>query len=341
MNIFRKTTVMKTNYFLSVLLFLCMYLFLSCDKEEDKMPSACFTATKTAMVGDIINFDNCSDDATRYGWDFDDGIKSTDISPTHQYESSGNYSVTLTAYNKDKANQFTMEIVIEGDAVSYDPKDYYGPSNYYKDFFIEDFNSNENEWYEGSEDSVSAHIINGFYTITNSKKEYDQYFFSAYNGPGENTNFDIEYDVKITNYVDTYSAGVIWGKKVKEWELYFHFISPYGNFLTGEYLSGFDYWIEWTDGGLESPANNKITVRKVNNYYYYFVNKKYILKLPVKEFHGDIFGLTVGATLSVEYDLIHIKTINTDKKKSGEMSTKNNLQQKTEKLLNNIQTLSK
>ncbi len=105
---------MKRNYFLPVLLVLGMYLFLSCEMEEDKMPSACFTASKTsAMVGDSISFSNCSSDATLYGWNFGDGTTSPELAPTHQYESSGNYSVTLTAYNKDKANQFSLNIDIE------------------------------------------------------------------------------------------------------------------------------------------------------------------------------------------------------------------------------------
>ena len=46
-----------------------------------------------------VTFTNTSSDATSYSWDFGDGNMSTDVSPTHTYAASGDYTVTLTATN--------------------------------------------------------------------------------------------------------------------------------------------------------------------------------------------------------------------------------------------------
>jgi len=46
-----------------------------------------------------IHFTNNSTNATSYLWNFGDGNTSTTVSPTHTYTASGNYTVTLIAYN--------------------------------------------------------------------------------------------------------------------------------------------------------------------------------------------------------------------------------------------------
>lgn len=52
-----------------------------------------------AAVGNSITFNNLSDNATTYEWDFGDGNTSTAIAPVHTYAAGGNYTVTLIAYH--------------------------------------------------------------------------------------------------------------------------------------------------------------------------------------------------------------------------------------------------
>ena len=44
-----------------------------------------------------VRFENQSSNAESYEWDFGDGQKSTEASPVHKYEDSGNYLVKLKA----------------------------------------------------------------------------------------------------------------------------------------------------------------------------------------------------------------------------------------------------
>ncbi len=50
-------------------------------------------------VGTTVSFNNLSNNATSYSWDFGDGNSSEDTNPTHEYDNDGTYTVTLSATN--------------------------------------------------------------------------------------------------------------------------------------------------------------------------------------------------------------------------------------------------
>jgi hypothetical protein len=49
-------------------------------------------------VGEIVTFNNCSDPANDYLWDFGDGTQSYGANVTHTYNYPGEYTITLTGY---------------------------------------------------------------------------------------------------------------------------------------------------------------------------------------------------------------------------------------------------
>jgi PKD repeat protein len=51
--------------------------------------------------GATVSFNNASQNATTYSWDFGDGQTSTSVNPTHTYQTNGSYTITLTASNAD------------------------------------------------------------------------------------------------------------------------------------------------------------------------------------------------------------------------------------------------
>lgn len=57
-----------------------------------------------------INFENQSEEADTYEWDFGDGTTSSEVSPKHRYRHSGNYTVRLKAM-KDKKSRVIEEQV--------------------------------------------------------------------------------------------------------------------------------------------------------------------------------------------------------------------------------------
>lgn len=66
-------------------------------------PVANFTYNGKEKAPALIQFENKSDKAETYVWDFGDGNTSTDATPSHRYTSSGNYVVKLTAQKGGKS----------------------------------------------------------------------------------------------------------------------------------------------------------------------------------------------------------------------------------------------
>lgn len=98
---------MNTNF--NTLYFLLFILLSSCGK-----PIANFTYNpKVNTVPSTIEFENNSEKATDYFWDFGDGSTSTEVTPKHKYMSSGNYEVTLKASKKKKSTLLKKRIVVD------------------------------------------------------------------------------------------------------------------------------------------------------------------------------------------------------------------------------------
>ncbi|PCI96945.1 MAG: hypothetical protein COB15_08785 [Flavobacteriales bacterium] len=70
--------------------------------------------TDTAYLSDggIVNLTNNSQYAQNYTWDFDDGVTSSTINPSHTYTTIGNYDITLLAQNTNCLTQKTKQIII-------------------------------------------------------------------------------------------------------------------------------------------------------------------------------------------------------------------------------------
>lgn len=60
-------------------------------------PIPSFSASNTVCINALVTFNNNSQNASSYLWDFGDGSTSTDSIPTHTYTTAGVYNVSLTA----------------------------------------------------------------------------------------------------------------------------------------------------------------------------------------------------------------------------------------------------
>ncbi len=98
---------MKKIYYLAMLL---PVILISC---QDEMPEAHFsTDAIEPEVGQTVYFDNASNHAERYEWDFGDGVISTVKNPSHIYTGTGVFTVKLTAFNEGMESEATMDIEI-------------------------------------------------------------------------------------------------------------------------------------------------------------------------------------------------------------------------------------
>lgn len=86
----------------------CILLLSSCSK-----PIANFIVKDAEKVVPAkVTFQNNSQKAERYEWDFGDGKKSTDSLPIHEYKRSGNYTIILKAYKGKKVSIIKQQLVV-------------------------------------------------------------------------------------------------------------------------------------------------------------------------------------------------------------------------------------
>jgi hypothetical protein len=69
--------------------------------------------TLEPVVNEPVVFVNTTVPASSYQWSFGDGTFSAEENPSHVYTLPGTYTVTLTAFQGDCADTFTMDVVIE------------------------------------------------------------------------------------------------------------------------------------------------------------------------------------------------------------------------------------
>ncbi len=90
--------------------------FDGCSDDEDikvtvnPLPEVGFTAFVDV---DSVQLTNTSVDANRYHWDFGDGDTSNEFDPYHLYDTSGNYTITLSAINGCGSVDSSITITID------------------------------------------------------------------------------------------------------------------------------------------------------------------------------------------------------------------------------------
>ena len=107
----------------TVLLFSLAILLASCGDENEPDPSsttAAFSSPESSELTSVVSyrltatvsFQNQSQNATRYVWNFGDGSTTEDENPTHTYTAAGAYSVKLKVFGPEKTDSLTKTITI-------------------------------------------------------------------------------------------------------------------------------------------------------------------------------------------------------------------------------------
>jgi cyclophilin family peptidyl-prolyl cis-trans isomerase len=101
------------HYFMQKQLFFFALLGLLMSACVGTRIKPAFTVPTQKLVAPAkVTFTNTTEKAERYEWDFGDGSPvSTEPSPTHRYGHSGNYTVTLKAFNGTKS--FTRKQMVQ------------------------------------------------------------------------------------------------------------------------------------------------------------------------------------------------------------------------------------
>jgi PKD repeat protein len=107
----------KVCYLLNLLILVAL---ASCQKT----PTASFTTSTTSPeAGEIVRFNNTSENGESYNWDFGDGGNSTQENPEHTFSNEGTYSISLEVLSKNgkKKDIATSTITVSKKAATLAP----------------------------------------------------------------------------------------------------------------------------------------------------------------------------------------------------------------------------
>jgi len=170
----------------------------------------------------------------------------------------------------------------------------------------DDFNKFSNYWLLGiEENSWSETIEDGhlvFQSLTTKAKEdllpviIDQ-----------NRDFEIETSIRFVEGQMDKGYGLQWGKSVNPVKQYDFLLTGGGHFTIDKYDGGFSDYVPFTlSDNVNRYAFNKLTIRKVSDKYYFFLNEKLVHTMPFEPFFGNLLGFQVGDNSTIMVDHIDI-----------------------------------
>ena len=299
-------------------------------------PVASFTVSQPGggLPGSNFEFDasDCSDEedsATdlQVRWDFD-GDNNWDISwstnklQTFKYNNVGTYTVKMEVKDSfDDTAITTCELIVS----LFNPSVYNCiPASYYQDVFLEDFDNNQNNWPLGDTDDYIANIHNGYYEMTNLQYMYHHLFNVTVDNLNEDWNFEIETRIKIkVDEGEDYHwtrGSLIWGGIYDNGYSYYEFgANAYKEVTICDRSHYTDTWDTWSDGWQESVdineegSYNKLTVRKYDGQYFFFINEVLIKAHQFKTFYGNRIGFLNSPSCTTSVDYLHVYALGSSK----------------------------
>ncbi|MFN6037478.1 MAG: PKD domain-containing protein [Bacteroidota bacterium] len=150
-----------------------------------------FASFNYQLNGSSVIFNNSSQNASQFVWDFGDGSTDTTSSPTHNYVSQGTYTVSLQASTCGKTDTFSMVVSnsttgINSNNFKDDFKSYPNPA---KDFLVLKTESKNIFRVEGKDINskffnLSFQKIEEGYQINIKELESGVYFFNIFSDEG-------------------------------------------------------------------------------------------------------------------------------------------------------------
>jgi uncharacterized repeat protein (TIGR01451 family) len=135
----------------------------------------------------------------------------------------------------------------------------------------------------------------------------------------QNRDFEIETSIRFVEGQMDKGYGLQWGKSVNPVKQYDFLLTGGGHFTIDKYDGGFSDYIPFTlSDNVNRYAFNKLTIRKVSDKYYFFLNEKLVHTMPFEPFFGNLLGFQVGdnSTIMVDHiDIAYLDEVKQEKSK--------------------------
>ncbi len=127
----------------------------------------------------------------------------------------------------------------------------------------------------------------------------------------EMNDFQIETSIQVIQGDANAFSGIFWGIQIFS-ETYKFGFSPNGSHtIFKDNSTSIEKYLDWTHSGLINPkSTNKLTIRKMDNEYYFFINEKFVHSFSYFPLPGFDIGFRVAAKSTIKIDYLTVSYIN-------------------------------
>ncbi len=172
----------------------------------------------------------------------------------------------------------------------------------------EDFINNAYDWGVGKSDATNRKIDNGYFYF----KTYEESFYSTMIEQDLRSyrNFEIETKIKCVEGGIGYENCILWGMDDNKHSFRFG-ITPKGQYTAYKMSpNGIVDYVDYTDSPeVSNIAYTKLTIRKYNNMYYFFLNEKLVHSAPFEPLYGGNIGYLIGKGQAMKIDYLYVYEI--------------------------------
>lgn len=179
-----------------------------------------------------------------------------------------------------------------------------------KSVFYDDFFNDNNNWAGGCSPAGFVSFSGGNMTFW-SNSQTDPAGCVRYIEMDESKDFEIETKIKFISGEENSAISLVYGKSTVAWDKY-DLNYTYTGYYKIDYCANSEYTniIEWEESSIVKPDNfNTLTLRKVNNNCYFFINRQLVHSMYFKPFYGKHFGFQVPKNTKILVDYLSISYI--------------------------------
>ena len=167
----------------------------------------------------------------------------------------------------------------------------------------EDFNTSSQRWETGVKGKSEAEIINGA-LIFSSINDRAQAKYIGVDKMDWSGDWELELGARWINGKDNSSVDFIWDRTPGQTRKYHFGFTAARKYNIAEYNNGYQQIVSFTQADfVYRTTRNRMTIRHVAGFYYFFVNERFVKKSRAKAITGDHIGFMTppGTTIAVDY----------------------------------------
>ena len=180
---------------------------------------------------------------------------------------------------------------------------------------MDNFSNNKNNWFTGfSTDSCyNSKIENGTYEITsNCKGTYPLCWTTQTIDIAR--DFEIEAEIMYVKGEDNNAASLVWSMDSTLNRICFGF-SGYGQYVIRKYEGTWSSITDWTTSDLVHKSEyNKLTIRKIKDWYYFFLNETLVQTCLFRPFDGRQLGFQDNQNTTMRVNCLKVSYLKPNSK---------------------------